>query len=79
LKAVDYWTSPIARQHVNSVTMISLRVADDGTFVSVERVPAGEYQLDAVFKSASVHNRVVTVSTTEGQLVELDLGAVQLR
>ncbi|MCI0536004.1 MAG: sigma-70 family RNA polymerase sigma factor [Verrucomicrobiales bacterium] len=78
LEAVEFWTSVGAREFVNARRMISFRVSDDGSFVSVERVPTGEYRFSAVFKNASM-NRKLTVTPEDEQLPHVDLGEVELR
>jgi RNA polymerase sigma factor (sigma-70 family) len=78
LEAVDYWTSPVAREFSTSRRMTDLDVRADGSFVSVERVPAGDYLLFAVFKNAST-NRKITITPQQEILAELDLGAIELR
>jgi hypothetical protein len=78
LRAVEFWTSAAGREHINTRGMISLRVHDDGSFVSVERVPPGEYQFSAVFGNASMH-RKLTVTAAHEQLPHFDLGVVDLR
>jgi hypothetical protein len=78
LAAVEYWSSPTARQFVNSFRMVSLKVADDGSFVSVERAPAGVYEFFAVAKKASMH-RIITIRPEDEQLPYFDLGAIELR
>ena len=78
LEAVDYWTSPLAREFVNSRHMTDLRISDDGTFISVERVVAGDYELFAIFKSAQTH-RKISISEEQVLLPEFDLGAIELK
>jgi integrase len=77
LEAVEFWTSVVAREFINARRMISLRVSGDGSFISVERVPAGEYQFTAVFKTASM-NRKLTVTPEDAQLPHVDVGDVEL-
>ena len=78
LEAVDYWTSPVAREFSNSRRMTDLDVRSDGSFVSVERVTAGDYLLFAVFKNASM-NRKISISPEQETLPELDIGSLELR
>jgi hypothetical protein len=78
LEAVDYWTSQVARDFVNSRRMTDLDVRNDGSFVSVERVPAGDYGLWAEFKNASTHQKI-TISAEQETLTELNIGAIELR
>ena len=68
----------VAREFVNSRRDINLDVRNDGSFVSVERVPAGDYRLWAAFKNASTHQKV-TVSEEQEALAELDIGVIELR
>jgi len=77
LEAVDYWSSQVAREFVNSRRGTDLDVKEDGSFVSVERVPAGEYLLFAAFKKGSA-NRQVTISAEQEALPELNIGSVEL-
>jgi hypothetical protein len=80
LEAVDYWTSPVTREYVNSRRMMDLDVRNDGSFVSVERVPAGDYLLFAVFKNASNNsNQKITISPEQEALPELSIGSIELR
>jgi hypothetical protein len=58
--------------------MVSLRVNEDGSFISVERVPAGDYRFTAIFKNVSV-TRMFTVSAGDEQLPEVNLGSIALR
>ncbi len=76
LEAVDYWTSRVAREFVNSRRMADLRINDDGSFISVERVPADDYEVFAIFKTAQTH-RKISISSEEEQLPELDIGAIE--
>jgi len=78
LEAVDYWTSPVAREFSNSRRMTDLDVRPDGSFVSVERVIAGDYLLFATFKNASM-NRKISITPEQETLSELDLGSIELR
>jgi hypothetical protein len=62
---------------VNSRRGTDLDIQEDGSFVSVERVPAGEYLLFAGFKKASA-NRKITISAEQEALPELNIGSVEL-
>jgi hypothetical protein len=73
-----FWTSKEGREFVNSRQLFSLRVLEDGSFVSVERVPPGQFRLDGIFRGASV-NRELTIAASSEENGELDLGALELR
>lgn len=57
---------------------VSLCVEGDGSFRSVERVPAGEYRLEAMFKGASAH-RTVLIAPEDETRASVELGSVGLR
>ena len=78
LAAVDFWTSPVARQYINSRISVSFRRTEDGSFISVERVPAGEYQFSVTAKNAWAH-RKVTVTPQDEQQPYLELGTIELQ
>jgi hypothetical protein len=75
-KEFEFWNSPAGRERINSPRQTyTARFYPDGSFVSLERVPAGNYRLGAVFKNTSASRKVVV---TEEQDV-IDLGEIQLR
>lgn len=78
LAAVEYWSSEAGRGFVNARRMVSLCVEGDGSFRSVERVPAGEYRLEAVFKGASAH-RTVLIAPEDETRASMDVGSIGLR
>ncbi|MCI0540766.1 MAG: sigma-70 family RNA polymerase sigma factor [Verrucomicrobiales bacterium] len=78
LASVEFWTSSAGREFVNARRMVSLRVGGDGSFLSVERVPAGEYRFSAVFKNASLNRKLIITSEDE-QLPDFDLRDIELR
>jgi len=60
--------------------MTDLDVRPDGSFVSVERVTAGDYLLFASFKNASMNrSRKLSITPEQELLPEIDIGSIELR
>ncbi|MCI0745270.1 MAG: sigma-70 family RNA polymerase sigma factor [Verrucomicrobia subdivision 3 bacterium] len=78
LEAVDFWTSPAGREFASARRTVSLRINNDGSFISVERVPAGQHEFFGFFKNTSVR-RKLTISAEEEELPHVDLGLIELR
>jgi hypothetical protein len=75
-KEFEFWSSPAGRERINSSRRTyTARFYPDGSFVSIERIPAGNYRFIAVFKNTSASRKVVV--TEEQDLI--DLGEIQLR
>ena len=72
----EFWTSALGREHVNNPRVYSAAVGEDGSFVSLERLPPGKYRFTTVFKGASV---TLSIEVVEGTTEVLDVGEVQLR
>jgi hypothetical protein len=78
IEAVEFWTSEAGREFVNKRRSVSFRVNDDGSFISIDRVPASDYRFIAFFKSASI-TKQLTITAGDEQLGHMDLGILQLK
>ena len=77
LKAVEFWTSPAGREYINTPRIFALRIDNDGSFVCVERVPPGNYDLVATLQNLSTRHRVAI--GPEYVQTEVDVGTLTLR
>jgi hypothetical protein len=75
-RALEFWTSPAGREYINTPRVHSLRLLEDGTFVSVEPLPPGKYRLTIVCKRSSATRHLVI---PEEQPAELPLGEIRLQ
>jgi RNA polymerase sigma factor (sigma-70 family) len=76
MRELEFWTSSVGREHINTPRVYSAFVQSDGSFVSLEHLPPGNYRFTTTFKGASA-TRHITVG--EDQPEELPLGDIPLR
>jgi len=76
-KEFEFWSSPAAHEYITSRRKTyAARFYPDGSFVSLERIPPGNYRLSAIFKNTSSSQKVTIV---EGADAVLDLGEIHLQ
>jgi hypothetical protein len=76
-KEFEFWSSPAGRERISSPRQTYMaRFYPDGSFVSLGRIPPGNYRLSATFKNTSSSQKV---TIGEGADAVLDLGEIQLR
>jgi hypothetical protein len=72
----EFWSSPAARERLRTQQTFAVRVFEDGSFVSLERVPPGKYQVMATFKNTSASQ---PLAVSEGPDTIMDLGEIKMR
>jgi RNA polymerase sigma factor (sigma-70 family) len=72
----EFWSSPAAREHLRTQQIFAARILEDGSFVSLERLPPGKYQVLATFKNTSASQ---PFAVSEGPDTIMDLGEIKMR
>ena len=80
-RELEFWDSPLGREHVNHPRVYSAVVFEDGSFATLENLPAGKYRFTTVFKNPAAVNFSATLSVEvkDGALPVLPLGDIPLR